>query len=102
MTYAEIYDDAENGAGKKVKITGQVVQVYENYENQECFCDFLMMLNDDSKQTVQVYYRLNTGEKPVVENQKVTVWGTTEYLYTDTTDAGNEVTVPNVEAWSVE
>ena len=32
----------------------------------------------------------------------VTVWGTVEYLYTYTTDAGQENTIPNVEAWSVE
>nr|WP_320027077.1 hypothetical protein [uncultured Acetobacterium sp.] len=102
LTYAEIYDNAKNQTGKVVKMTGRVYQVYENYENQQYFCDFLMDLNDDPNQMVQVYYRLNSGEKPLAENQMVTVWGTVEYLYTYTTDGGVEYTVPNVEAWSVE
>lgn len=102
MSYAEINDNAKNETGKKVKITGQVYQVYENNADQECFSDFIMMLNNDPNQLVQVYYRLNSGEKALTENQKVTVWGTVEYLYTGTTDDGKEVTLPNIEAWSVE
>lgn len=102
LSYTEIYDNANNQTGKKVKLTGRVYQVYENYENQQYYCDFLMDLNDDPNQMVQVYYRLNSGEKPLVENQMVTVWGTVEYLYTYTSDSGKEYTVPNVEAWSVE
>ena len=102
LSYAEIYDNANNQTGKKVKMTGRVYQVYENYENQPYFSDFLMILNDDPNQMIQVYYRLNSGEKPLVENQMVTVWGTAEYLYTDTTDSGQGYTVPNIEAWSVE
>lgn len=102
LSYAEVFDNANNQTGKKVKLTGQVSQVYENYENQQYFCDFLMVLNNDPNQMVQVYYRLYSGEKPLVENQMVTVWGTVEYLYTYTSDSGQEYTVPNVEAWSVE
>lgn len=101
-TYAELRENANNETGKKVKITGRVYQVYENYENQQYFCDFLLYYNDNPNQIVQVYYRLNSGEKALVENQTVTVWGTVEYLYTYSTDTGQENTVPNVEAWSVE
>jgi hypothetical protein len=102
ISYAEIVDNAKNETGKKVKMTGRVFQVYENYENQQYFCDFIMDVNDDPNQMVQVYYRLNSGEAPLVEGQMVTVWGTVEYLYTYTTDGGEENTIPNVEAWSVE
>lgn len=101
-TYAELRENANNETGKKVKITGRVYQVYENYENQQYFCDFLLYYNDNPNQIVQVYYRLNSGEKALVENQTVTVWGTVEYFYTYSTDTGQENTVPNVEAWSVE
>lgn len=102
LSYAEILEAAKNETGNKVKMTGRVYQVYENFENQQYFCDFIMDLNDDPNQMVQVYYRLNSGESPLVEGQMVTVWGTVEYLYTYTTDAGQENTIPNVEAWSVE
>jgi hypothetical protein len=37
-----------------------------------------------------------------VEGQTVTVWGTTEYLYSYTTMDGDYLTVPLLEAWSVE
>ncbi|MEO1815884.1 MAG: hypothetical protein ABGU93_09890 [Acetobacterium sp.] len=102
ISYAEIFDNAKNETGKKVKLTGRVFQVYENYENQQYFCDFIIDANDDPNQMVQVYYRLNVDEAPLVEGQMVTVWGTVEYLYTYTTEAGEEFTIPNVEAWSVE
>ncbi|MEL7662059.1 hypothetical protein [Acetobacterium wieringae] len=102
ISYAEIVDNAKNETGKKVKMTGRVFQVYENYENQQYFCDFIMDMNDDPNQMVQVYYRLNVDEAPLVEGQMVTVWGTVEYLYTFTSDGGQEYTIPNVEAWSVE
>ena len=102
LSYAEIFEQAKNETGAKVKMTGRVFQVYENFENQQYFCDFIIDVNDDPNQMVQVYYRLNSGESPLVEGQMVTVWGTVEYLYTYTTDAGQENTIPNVEAWSVE
>lgn len=102
LSHGEIYENATNETGQKVKMTGRVFQVYESREDQPYFSDFLMYVNDDSSQIVQVYYRLNQGEAPLTENQMVTVWGTVEYLYTYTNDTGAEVTVPNVEAWSVE
>lgn len=102
MSYPDVNDNAKNETGKKVKMSGQVYQVYENNADQGCFSDFVMILNSDPNQLVQVYYRLNAGEKPLTENQKVTVWGTIEYLYTETTEDGKEVTIPNIEAWSVE
>lgn len=102
LSYAEIFENAQNQTGKKVKMTGRIYYIYENYENQQYFCDFIMDVNDDPNQMVQVYYRLNAGEKPFTEGQMVTVWGTVEYLYTDTYDDGQEYTIPNVEAWSVE
>ncbi len=102
LPYTEIVDNAKNETGKKVKMTGRVFQVYENYENQQYFCDFIMDVNDDPNQMVQVYYRLNAGEAPRVEGQMVTVWGTVEYLYIYTSEDGQEHTIPNVEAWSVE
>ncbi|WP_414733297.1 hypothetical protein [Acetobacterium carbinolicum] len=102
LSYADVVEAAKNETGNKVKMTGRVYQVYENFENQHYFCDFIMDLNDDPNQMVQVYYRLNSGESPFVEGQMVTVWGTVEYLYTDTTDDGQQYSIPNVEAWSVE
>lgn len=102
LSYAEMLENAKNKTGKKVIMTGRIYQVYENYENQQYFCDFIMDVNDDPNQMAQIYYRLNTGEKPFIEGQMVTVWGTVEHLYTYPTEAGPENSIPNVETWSVE
>ncbi|AFA49767.1 MORN repeat-containing protein [Acetobacterium woodii] len=102
MPYTKIVEEATNKTGEKIKMTGRIYQVYENYENQQYFCDFIMDVNDDPNQMVQVYYRLNTGENPFVEGQMVTVWGTVEYLYTYSSEGGAQNSIPNVEAWSVE
>lgn len=102
LSYNEIYDIAKSENGKKVMMTGTVSYVFESYENQQYFCDFVLDLNNDPNQMVLVYYRLNVDEKPIVVNQAVTVWGTAEYLYTYTSESGQQITMPNVEAWSVE
>jgi hypothetical protein len=42
LSHAEILEAAKNETGNKVKMTGRDYQVYENFENQQYFCDFII------------------------------------------------------------
>ena len=85
-------------------MTGKVLQVYEYDEDAQYYCDFLMYEQgvEDIGRIVQVYYRLSEGEPKVQEGQTVTVWGTTEYLYSYTSVEDDYITCPQMEAWAVE
>lgn len=102
LTYPEIIDNAQKESGQEVKITGKILKIYPPSEDKPCFFDFLLAVNGDEAQQVLVFYRLNDGEDLMKENQEVNVWGTVEFMYTYTSEDGKELTVPNIEAWSVE
>jgi hypothetical protein len=67
-------------------------------------CDLLLYKDGqhNTEDIVCVFYLLSAGETPPADGQSVTVWGTTEYLYTYTTVDDNVLTVPLLEAWTVE
>ena len=102
--YAELYQACQDQVSIRSQITGTVFQVYEYDSDQQYYCDFLMYEQgvEDSGRIIQVYYRLSVGEAPVTEGQSVTVWGTSEYLYTYESEDGSVLTVPHVEAFGVE
>jgi hypothetical protein len=103
-TYAELYQACQDQVSMRSQISGTVLQVYEYDVDQQYYCDFLMYEQgvEDTGRIVRVYYRLSVGEAPVTEDQSVTVWGTSEYLYTYVSEEGDTLTVPHVEAFGVE
>ncbi|MBC3803634.1 hypothetical protein GH808_04200 [Acetobacterium fimetarium] len=102
LPYSEIVDNAKNETGKKVKITGRVFQVDQKTESEPAMSYFFMQLGSDPSQIVRVSYLLNQGEVPPVKDQSVTVWATAELFDSYALESGTELTVPYVEAWSVE
>lgn len=102
--YQELYGYAQDEISVRAQVTGTVLQVYEYEENEQYYCDFLMYEQgvEEVDRVIQVYYRLSEGEPKVQEGQTVTVWGTTEYLYSYTSVEEEYLTVPQIEAWSVE
>ena len=102
MAYADYYISADNETGDKLKLTGEIFQVYEQDETEPYFCDFLMYAENNENQIVQVYYRLNDGEPRLEDGQTVTVYGTVEYLYSYVSKSEEDISAPHIEAWSVE
>lgn len=103
LPYSEILADVNSETtGQKIKITGQIFQVDEKNEENPAELYFSMYANNDPNQIVRVSYVLNKGEARPAKDQAVTVWATAESPYTYTSESGSEITVPYVEAWSVE
>ncbi len=103
VTREQLYESCEKGESTRVKIEGVVFDVFQ-YDGQEYYCDFLMYFEgvEDKGKIIQVYYQLSEGESRVSNGQKVTVWGTGEHLYSYLAGNNEYLTVPLVEAWSVE
>ena len=103
-TWDELYASCESEIGIYTQITGTVFDVFEYYEDQQYYCDFLMYEQgvEETTRIVQVYYRLSEGQSIVTVGQTVSVWGTTEYLYSYTSNSNEAIVAPLIEAWSVE
>lgn len=99
-----LYQSCQYGAKKCAKISGTIFDIYYNNIENPTYCDFLIYEQNksDSEHIVCVIYTLSEGEEPPAEGQSVTVWGTTEYLYSYTTTDGKDLTVPLIKAFSVE
>lgn len=104
VTWAELYQACETETSVRAQITGTVFDIYVYDVEDQYYCDFLMYEQgvEDAGRIVQVYYRLTEGEPMVTDGQTITVWGTTEYLYSYTSNNDEYLTVPLIEAWSVE
>lgn len=99
-----LYKSCDNGTKQCAKINGTILDIYyDNIENPT-YCDFLIYEQNksDTKHIVCVIYTLSEGEEVPFEGQDVTIWGTTEYLYSYTTTDGKNLTVPLIKAFSVE
>ena len=99
-----LYKSCENGTKQCAKISGTIFDIcYDNIENPT-YCDFLIYEQDksDINHIICVIYTLSEGEVAPFEGQAVTVWGTTEYLYSYTTKDGKDLTVPLIKAFCVE
>lgn len=103
-TASDLYTICESEADVNAQVTGTVFFVYEYSEEETYYCDFMMYEGgiEDTAHIVCVLHRMNTDETLVTVGQTVTVWGTTEYLYSYTSVDNNYLTVPLVRAWSVE
>ena len=100
----ELYQACDSQISIRAQITGTVFDNYEYDEDEQYYGDFLMYEQGvgDTGRIVRVNYRLSEGELPITDGQTVTVWGTTENLYSYTSNDNEYLTVPMVEAWSVE
>ncbi len=100
--YAALYSGAEAAASDCVQVSGTVCRVFAPYPDAPYYCSFLMADAATQQNVVSVNHLLSTDEVLPVVGQSVTVWGTADTLYTYTTQLNSPVSVPQVEAWSVE
>ncbi len=96
----ELYDACASNTSIRSEISGTVFYVWQDDE----YVYFQIYDNGvESRDTVISFeYYLSEGETVPYEGQSVTVWGTTEYLESYTTEDGTEMTVPMIMAWNVE
>ncbi|MEZ4357732.1 MAG: hypothetical protein R2876_03775 [Eubacteriales bacterium] len=103
-SYPDIYNSALYENNLQVKVSGTVFYVYEYWEDEEYYCNFLIYDQgvEDSNRIISVSYWMSKGESKVYEGQYVSVWGSTAYLYSYTSVSEEYLTVPLIYAWSVE
>lgn len=102
--WKDMYDACYYESKAYVYAEGVVFDVYEYGTGNEYYCDFLMYESgaEDEGHIIQVFYRMSEGEPYITEGRAVKVWGTTAYLYSYTSEGNGYLTVPAIDAWSVE
>lgn len=102
--WKDVYDACYYESKAYTYVEGVVFDMYEYAEGNKYYCDFLMYESgtEDAGHIIQVYYRMSEGEPAITEGQTVKVWGTTAYLYSYTSESNEYLTVPAIDAWSVE
>jgi hypothetical protein len=102
--WKDMYDACYYESKAYAYVEGTVFDVYEYGTGNEYYCDFLMYVSgaEDTDHILQVFYRMSEGEPYITEGQTVKVWGTTAYLYSYTSEGNEYLTVPTIDAWSVE
>jgi len=101
MSYKEMMNGGEKLEGAKIKVTGTILEIFEEDKGDEEWFEFYMSVGNNEDDYIGVDYRLSKGEKKFKEGDKVTMWGTLVSIYTET-DEGKEYTYPYFDAYSVE
>ncbi len=105
LDIGDLYGSCQEEVSMRVVTEGEIFDVYYYpADTNPSFCDMLIYEGDvrDTEHIICVFYALSIGEKPPAEGETATIYGTTEYLYTYNTVDGDTLTVPLLEAWSVE
>ena len=99
-TYKELARNPNNYIGKKVKFTGEVIQVQEDFLNS-----IMLRVNvtkdkyDFWDDTIYVEYTYSSSnENKILEDDIITLYGYFEGEKTYTTVLGSSVTIPSVSA----
>ena len=103
IKHEDLYTACQEGSDLCISWTGQVSDVYFDADNDPGYC-YIYLFNPDTNdyEEVGVSYTLSKGEAPPAVEEIVTIWGTPQYLSSDTLEDGTEWTIPQVMAWTVE
>ena len=98
-SFKEIARNPGNYKGKKVKFTGEVIQVTEGWFNS---VDIRMNVTKNSygwyDDTIYCTYTYADGESKILEDDIITIYGICEGDYTYTSVLGASITLPKVSA----
>lgn len=96
ITYDNIARNPDEYEGRKVKFQGRVVQMLE--DRDAGLVNIRLAVDDNYGQIIYVSYMPAKGESRILEDDEITVYGTSMGMMTYTATLGNEVTVPWVNA----
>ncbi len=98
ITYDELARNPDNNKGKTVTFTGKVIQVIRGDGEDQ----FRVSVKDDYNKVIFVTYTPKDGENKILENDKVVIRGVSvgEISYTST--MGGKISIPGIEAHSIE
>lgn len=93
ITFNQLARTPDDYTGDKVKFTGKVLQVIEG----ESEINLRVAVNSDYDKVILVYYPETMLAKRVLEDDKITLYGTSRGLYTYESTMGGHITIPLVE-----
>ena len=104
ITYEELARNPDKIKGEKVRITGEVIQTLYNYNSVDLRVNITKWGTYSTyyKDTIYVTYYLEDGEDKILEDDIITIWGTTQGDYSYTSTIGSRVTLPLVFAKYIE
>lgn len=91
--YSEYARNPEVHIGESIRFNGKVVQVVEGSPTV-----YRVAMNGNSDNIFYVLYTAEEGAARVLENDEVTVFGTSNGLYTYTSTLGGSITIPSCTA----
>lgn len=101
IPYQELARTPDNYKGKKVLFTGEVLQVLEEGKDIQLRVN-VTRTDYGYDDTIYVIYTKKDNETRILEDDIITIWGTANGLLSYKAVMGNEVTIPQVNAKSIE
>ncbi len=92
ITYNQLARTPEKYSEAKVKFTGEVVQVIEGDD----LVQIRLAVDSDYNKIIFGYYSSDIVSSRVLVNDRITIYGTSQELYTYTSTMGGEITIPLV------
>ena len=104
VSYENLARNPDKMEGKKVKITGEVIQALYSYGSVDLRVNITEWGTYSTyyKDTIYVTYYPEDGEDKILEDDIVTIWGTAQGDYSYTSAIGSRVTLPLVFAKYIE
>ncbi len=98
ITYNQLARTPDDYEGKKVKFTGEVVQMLDGGSE----INLRVAVNSDYDRILYVYYPISLTKTRVLNNDIVTVYGISEGLYTYQSTMGGDITIPLIKVEKIE
>lgn len=100
IPYNEFARNPDGFNGKKVFLSGQIIQIMENGKNLALRVN--VNENNSHNNTIYVLYTLKEDEKRLLDSDQVNIWGVLKGIETYQTIFGSSVSIPRIEAFAIE
>lgn len=92
ITYSQLARTPDDYKNKKVKFSGKVIQVIEEYG----YINIRLAVNSDYDQIILGEYYSDIVKSRVLEDDIITIYGTSDGLYTYQSTMGGKITIPSI------
>lgn len=93
ITFSQLARTPDDYDGEKVKFTGEVIQVIDS----DSEINLRVAVNSNYDRVILVYYPPTLLGKRVLEDDIITLYGTSQGLYTYDSTMGGKITIPLIE-----
>ena len=98
ITYEQLARTPDDYKGEKVKFSGEVIQVMED----DGTCAVRVAVNENYDDVLFGVYDSSIVSSRILEDDKITIYGTSTGLYSYETVMGDTLTIPSVEIEKIE